>query len=68
MQTVRFPDTDLAAIARGFGCEGVTVRTRADLDALAELVPTVSDRPIVVDAKITEFRSWVEEHVFQGDK
>ncbi|MGO1562187.1 MAG: thiamine pyrophosphate-binding protein [Actinomycetaceae bacterium] len=68
MQTVRFPDTDLAAIARGFGCEGFTVRTRADLDALAELVPTVTDRPIVVDAKITEFRSWVEEHVFQGDK
>src|SRR5678816_4559928 len=26
LDTVRFPDTDLAAIGRGYGCDGVTVR------------------------------------------
>ncbi|GAA3283727.1 thiamine pyrophosphate-binding protein [Dactylosporangium vinaceum] len=28
LATVTFPDTDLAAIARGYGCAGVVVRTR----------------------------------------
>ena len=28
LSTVRFPDTDLAAVARGYGAEGITVRSR----------------------------------------
>ena len=31
LDTVRFPETDLAAVARGFGFEAVTVRGREDL-------------------------------------
>ncbi|MGB8074029.1 MAG: thiamine pyrophosphate-binding protein, partial [Pseudolabrys sp.] len=31
---VQFPETDFAAIARGFGARGATVRTLADLDAV----------------------------------
>ena len=34
LDTVRFPATDLAAIGRGFGFEGVTVREPADLAAV----------------------------------
>ena len=34
LDTVVFPDTDLAAMARGIGFEAVTVRTAADLDAV----------------------------------
>ena len=35
--TVRFPDTDLAAIAAGYGCAAATVRTAADLAAVRDL-------------------------------
>lgn len=35
LDTVTFPPADIAAIARGFGCEAVTVRDRADLAAVA---------------------------------
>src|SRR5262249_56794248 len=31
LDTVLFPDTDLAAIARGFGCHAATVRAPGDL-------------------------------------
>lgn len=36
MSTVVFPSTDVAAIARGFGASGITVRRLADLDAVTE--------------------------------
>lgn len=55
---VTFPQTDIASIARGFGCDGVTVRSRADLDAVADLVRRGLERPLVVDAKIVGFSSW----------
>ena len=53
MTTVRFPPTDLAAIGAGFGCAGLTVRTVADLDGLAEWLAGPRDRPLLIDAKIT---------------
>lgn len=31
LSTVRFPETDIAAIARGYGFTGITVRGTADL-------------------------------------
>ncbi|HSL38490.1 MAG TPA: thiamine pyrophosphate-binding protein, partial [Arthrobacter sp.] len=34
LSTVTFPDTDIAAIARGFGADAVTVRSVADLEAV----------------------------------
>src|SRR3954469_531410 len=38
LDTVRFPETDVAAIARGYGFEALTVRGLRDLDAVAAWV------------------------------
>lgn len=54
MTTVRFPDTDIAAIGRGFGCDGVTVRSAEDLGAVTEWLGSPRDAPLVVDAKIAD--------------
>jgi thiamine pyrophosphate-dependent acetolactate synthase large subunit-like protein len=51
--TVRFPETDIAAIGTGFGCAGLTVRTAADLDGVTAWLDSPRDRPLLVDAKIT---------------
>jgi thiamine pyrophosphate-dependent acetolactate synthase large subunit-like protein len=52
LATVRFPDTDLAAVGRGFGCAAITVRSPVDLDAVAEWVAGQRDTPLLIDAKI----------------
>jgi thiamine pyrophosphate-dependent acetolactate synthase large subunit-like protein len=52
LDTVVFPDTDIASIGRGFGCTGVTVRQAADLAAVREWVAGDRAAPLVVDAKI----------------
>ncbi|MFK0248062.1 thiamine pyrophosphate-binding protein [Amycolatopsis azurea] len=54
MTTVRFPDTDLAAIGRGFGCDGVTVRSVEDLAAVTDWLGGPREAPLVVDAKIAD--------------
>lgn len=54
MTTVRFPDSDLAAIARGFGCTGVTVRSAEDLFAVRSWLTGPRDAPLVIDAKIAD--------------
>ncbi|WP_103337226.1 thiamine pyrophosphate-binding protein [Amycolatopsis sp. CA-126428] len=54
LTTVRFPDSDLAAIARGFGCTGVTVRSAADLPAVHEWLAGPRSAPLVIDAKIAD--------------
>ncbi|GLZ47860.1 acetolactate synthase I/II/III large subunit [Actinomycetospora sp. NBRC 106375] len=65
--TVRFPDTDLAAIARGYGCDGAVVRSRADLAALHGWLSGPRDRPILLDAKITsDGPSWWLAEAFKG--
>jgi acetolactate synthase-1/2/3 large subunit len=65
--TVTFPDDDLAAIGRGFGCAGVTVRTPGDLGAVADWLAGPRDRPLVVDAKVVSSRaSWWLEEAFRG--
>lgn len=58
-EIVRFPDTDIAAIARGYGCEGATVRSLDDLAPLHAWLDGPRDRPIVLDAKITGAPSWM---------
>ena len=52
LDTVRFPDTDLAAIARGYGFAAVTVTGPGDLAAVAEWLQAPRDRPLLVDAKV----------------
>jgi len=64
LSTVVFPETDIAAIARGYGCEALTVRQAADLEAVKDWVDGPRDRPLVIDAKITSFPSWVLAHSF----
>ncbi len=65
--TVRFPDADLAAIGRGFGCDGITVRTPPDLAPVTAWLDGPRDRPLVVDAKITSNQgSWWLEEAFRG--
>ena len=59
LDIARFPETDIAAIARGFGCDGVTVRAIEDADAVQGWLDGPRDRPLVVDAKIAGFPSWL---------
>jgi acetolactate synthase-1/2/3 large subunit len=67
VDTVRFPPTDIAAIGRGFGCEGVTVRSRDDLKAVDDWVKGPRDKPLVIDAKVVGDRgSWWLEEAFRG--
>jgi thiamine pyrophosphate-dependent acetolactate synthase large subunit-like protein len=67
VDTVTFPDTDLAAIGRGFGCAGVTVRTPPDLDAVRTWLDGPRDRPLLVDAKVVATRgAWWLEEAFRG--
>jgi len=67
LDTVTFPDTDLAAIARGFGCAGVTVRAPHDLAAVRDWLAGPRDRPLVVDAKVVSAHaSWWLEEAFRG--
>jgi thiamine pyrophosphate-dependent acetolactate synthase large subunit-like protein len=71
LASVVFPETDIAAIARGFGAEGVTVRTVADLEAVRSWIAAyqagTQDRPLVIDAKIaSDGGSWWLAEAFQG--
>jgi thiamine pyrophosphate-dependent acetolactate synthase large subunit-like protein len=52
LESVRFPETDIAAIGRGFGATGVTVRTEHDLAAVGDWLAGDRSTPLVVDAKI----------------
>jgi thiamine pyrophosphate-dependent acetolactate synthase large subunit-like protein len=47
----QFPDTDLAAMARGAGCEALTVRALADLDGVREWLGRRAG-PLLVDVKV----------------
>jgi len=67
LDTVRFPATDLAAIGRGFGCTGMTVRSLADLDGARRWLDGPRDTPLVIDAKIhSATGSWWLEEAFRG--
>jgi len=67
LDTVEFPDTDIAAIGRGFGFEAVTVRGPTDLDAVRDWAEGPRDRPMLVDAKVVaDEPSWWLEEAFRG--
>jgi thiamine pyrophosphate-dependent acetolactate synthase large subunit-like protein len=66
LELVRFPETDIAAIGRAVGADGVTVRGMPDLKAVESWLAH-RDRPLVVDAKVTPtvVGAWLEE-AFRG--
>ncbi|GGO21315.1 thiamine pyrophosphate-binding protein [Micromonospora parathelypteridis] len=67
LDTVTFPETDLAAIARGYGCDGLTVRTVDDLEPVRRWLAGPRTRPLVIDAKVCAARgSWWLEEAFRG--
>jgi thiamine pyrophosphate-dependent acetolactate synthase large subunit-like protein len=51
LDSVRFPDADLAAMARAAGLDGVTVRATEDLVAVERWLEAPA-RPLLVDAKV----------------
>jgi thiamine pyrophosphate-dependent acetolactate synthase large subunit-like protein len=64
---VTFPPVDIAAIGRGFGCVGVTVRAPGDLAAVAEWINGPRERPMVLEAKVTRAApSWWLAEAFRG--
>jgi len=60
---VRFPDADLAAIARAAGAGAATVRNTEDLDVVTAWLAEPDPRPLVLDAKVnpTICAEWLEE-------
>jgi thiamine pyrophosphate-dependent acetolactate synthase large subunit-like protein len=67
LDTVRFPDTDIAAIGRGFGCTAITVRGAGDLAGVGEWLAGPRDTPLLLDAKVTNRHgSWWLEEAFRG--
>jgi thiamine pyrophosphate-dependent acetolactate synthase large subunit-like protein len=67
LSTVRFPPTDIAAIARGFGFDAVTVCRPEDLEGVRTWLDGTRARPLLVDAKVTADRgSWWLEEAFRG--
>lgn len=61
---VQFPETDFAAIARGYGARAVTVRTLTDLAPLRDWVAEGASGVMVVDGKINPDleADWHAEH------
>ncbi|MFE9914449.1 thiamine pyrophosphate-binding protein [Micromonospora sp. NPDC005553] len=67
LETVTFPETDLAAIAGGYGCDGLTVRSVDDLEPVRHWLAGPRTRPLVIDAKVSAARgSWWLEEAFRG--
>jgi acetolactate synthase-1/2/3 large subunit len=67
LDTVRFPPVKIARIARGFGCQGVTVHRRRDLRAVQAWLDGPRDAPLLIDAKVTsDHGSWWLEEAFRG--
>ncbi|MEU1473822.1 thiamine pyrophosphate-binding protein [Streptomyces sp. NPDC005760] len=67
LDTVEFPATDIAAVARGYGFEAVTVHTRTDLKAVEDWVAGPRSAPLLIDAKVVRDRgAWWLEEAFRG--
>jgi acetolactate synthase I/II/III large subunit len=67
LDTVRFPPADIAAIGRGFGFEGITVRDAAGLAPVRGWLEGPRERPLLLDAKVTSAHgSWWLEEAFRG--
>src|SRR6185436_21051981 len=59
LSTVTFPDTDLAAVAAGYGFDTVTVRCPEDAAGVKAWVAGSRDRPLLVHGRVASPRgSW----------
>jgi thiamine pyrophosphate-dependent acetolactate synthase large subunit-like protein len=67
LDLVRFPDVDLAAFGRAAGLDGLTVRTRDDLERLSDWLSHGPAAGLVLDGKVvpTVVAEWLEE-AFRG--
>ncbi|MEV7605730.1 thiamine pyrophosphate-binding protein [Paenarthrobacter sp. NPDC089322] len=63
---ITFPDTDFAAIARGYGFAAQTVRNLEDLEPVREWLEGSRNKPLLIDAKTVSFASWWLEEAFKG--
>jgi thiamine pyrophosphate-dependent acetolactate synthase large subunit-like protein len=64
---VTFPAADIAQMATGFGCVGVTIQRSDDLAAVAAWLAGPRDRPMLVDAKVTRGEpSWWLAEAFRN--
>lgn len=67
LDTVVFPDTDIASIARGFGFDAVTVRHVDDLAEVTAWLVGPRSRPLLLDAKVVDRdAAWWLEEAFRG--
>ncbi len=67
LDTVTFPETDLAALARGYGFDAVTVRRAEDLAQVTAWIEGPRERPLLIDAKIEASQpAWWLEEAFRG--
>jgi thiamine pyrophosphate-dependent acetolactate synthase large subunit-like protein len=67
LDTVRFPETDFAGIARGHGFDAVTIRSAGDVAGVRGWLDGPRNRPLLVDAKVTRDQpSWWLEEAFRG--
>jgi len=67
LDTVRFPDTDIAAVGAGYGFDTVTVSRPEHVRGVAEWVAGSRDRPLMVHARVASPRgSWWLEEAFRG--
>ncbi|MFR9804785.1 thiamine pyrophosphate-binding protein [Pseudonocardia sp. RS010] len=65
--TVVFPETDIAAIGRGYGLDAVTVRAPGDLTGVEEWLAGPRDRALLVHATIaSDGGSWWLQEAFRG--
>ncbi|MDQ4037218.1 MAG: thiamine pyrophosphate-binding protein [Actinomycetota bacterium] len=67
LETVTFPDTDIASIARGYGFDAVTVRGIDDLGPVGNWLRGPRERALLIDAKVAGPRgAWWLEEAFRG--
>jgi thiamine pyrophosphate-dependent acetolactate synthase large subunit-like protein len=52
LDTVSFPDTDIAAVARGYGFQAATVRSVDDLAVVTSWLDAGRRAPLLLDAKV----------------
>jgi thiamine pyrophosphate-dependent acetolactate synthase large subunit-like protein len=67
LDIVRFPEVDFAAVARGLGLQGATLRSRADLAIVRTWLAQGGTAALLLDAEVvpTVVAEWLEE-AFRG--